>query len=138
LSQAAAEPPFTWHARVYYEDTDFSGLVYHANYLRFFERARTEWLRAQGHDHATLKARDNMIFVVRRIEVDFLKAARIDDLIEVSVAIEPSRHHVFYMMDQEARVGGELVCRAKVKLACLEADTFKPRVIPNLKAAPIA
>ena len=126
---------FTWQTRVYYEDTDLSGLVYHANYLKYFERARTEWLRARGQDHATLKARDNLVFVVRRIEVDYVKAARMDDLLDISVCIEPGRHHVTFIMDQEARVGGELIARAKVKLACLEADTLKPRVIPNLKAA---
>ena len=132
MSASPETAPFVWRSRVYYEDTDFSGLVYHANYLKFFERARTEWLRALGRDQATLKADDNLIFVVRRIEVDYLRAARIDDLIDVSVAIEPSRHRVFFMMDQEARVAGEPVCRAKVKLACLEADTLRPRVFPDL------
>ncbi len=138
MSLSDQDPGFTWQTRVYYEDTDLSGLVYHANYLKYFERARTEWLRARGQDHATLKARDNLVFIVRRIEVDYVKAARMDDLLDVSVRMEPSRHHVFFVMEQEARVAGELIARAKVKLACLEADTLKPRVIPNLKAAPVA
>jgi acyl-CoA thioester hydrolase len=129
---------FAWQVRVYYEDTDFSGLVYHANYLRFFERARTEWLRWLGHEQTELKARDNLVFVIRRLEVDYLKAARLDDLIDISVELTPSKHHVYHHIDQEARVRGELIARARVKMACLDADTLKPRVIPDLRPKTIA
>ncbi len=124
---------FSWQVRVYYEDTDFSGLVYHASYLKFLERARTEWLRWLGHEQSDLKARDNLLFVVRRLEIDYLKAARIDDLIDISVTLTPSKHHVYFMVDQEAQVAGEPIVRARLKLACLEADTLKPRVIPDLR-----
>ena len=124
---------FAWQVRVYYEDTDLSGLVYHANYLKFFERARTEWLRWLGHEQTDLKARDNLVFVIRRLEIDYLKAARLDDLIDITVNLTPSKHHVYHLIDQEARVAGELIARARVKLACLEADTLKPRVIPDLR-----
>ena len=124
---------FAWQVRVYYEDTDLSGLVYHANYLKFFERARTEWLRWLGHQQTDLKARDNLVFVIRRLEIDYLKAARLDDLIDITVNLTPSKHHVYHLIDQEARVAGELIARARVKLACLEADTLKPRVIPDLR-----
>ena len=124
---------FAWQVRVYYEDTDLAGLVYHANYLKFFERARSEWLRWLGHQQTDLKARDNLVFVIRRLEIDYLKVARLDDLIDISVALTPSKHHVYHLIDQEARVAGELIARARVKLACLEADTLKPRVIPDLR-----
>lgn len=124
---------FSWQVRVYYEDTDLSGLVYHANHLKFFERARTEWLRWLGHQQTDLKARDNLVFVIRRLEIDYLKAARLDDLIDITVNLTPSKHHVYHLIDQEARVAGELIARARVKLACLEADTLKPRVIPDLR-----
>ena len=124
---------FAWQVRVYYEDTDLSGLVYHANYLKFFERARTEWLRWLGHEQTDLKARDNLVFVIRRLEIDYLKAARLDDLIDITVNLTPSKHHVYHLIDQEARVAGDLIARARVKLACLEADTLKPRVIPDLR-----
>ena len=128
------QPPheFAWQTRVYYEDTDLSGLVYHANHLKYFERARTEWLRAIGHDQVLLKQRDNLVFVVRRLEIDYLRAARMDDLLDITVRPTPSKHHVFDLMDQEARLNGEPIARARVKLACLEADTLKPRPMPDL------
>ena len=74
---------FIWPIRIYYEDTDAGGIVYHANYLKFAERARTEWLRALGHDHQKVLAEHGIILVVRHMEIDFKASARLDDMLEV-------------------------------------------------------
>lgn len=130
VKHTAAES-FTWQTRVYYEDTDMSGLVYHANYVKFFERARTEWLRNLGHDQAELKERDKLVFAVRRLEIDYMRAAKLDDLVDISVVVTPSRHHVFCMIAQEAKVGQAVIARANVKLACLDAETLAARTMPD-------
>src|ERR1044071_1087355 len=83
--------PFTWTVRVYYEDTDASGVVYHAAYLRFFERARTEWLRALGHGQEQLRQSSGLAFTVANMEIAFVKPARLDDELEVTVEIEQLR-----------------------------------------------
>ena len=77
--------PFTWPVRVYYEDTDIGGVVYYANYLKFFERARTEWLRSFGLNQDKLAQEEGLIFVVRRALLDFVRPARLDDMLEVTV-----------------------------------------------------
>lgn len=125
----AAQQPFVWPSRVYYEDTDTSGVVYHANYLKYFERARTEWLRSLGVGQETLKTEHGAVFALRRLEVDHLRSARLDDLLDVSVAPVDSKR-VSFTLDQEARRGGELIARARVKVACLGFPGFAPRVLP--------
>jgi acyl-CoA thioester hydrolase len=115
---------------VYYEDTDFSGVVYHANYLRFFERARTEWLRSLGCDAAGLKRDYGLAMTLRHMEIDFLKPARMDDMVEVSVV--PSQvKRVYFVLDQEARVEGEPIARARVQVACVACEGFAPQPIPG-------
>jgi len=125
---------FVWPSRVYYEDTDFSGVVYHANYLRYFERARTEWLRALGGDAKTLMRDHGLAFAVRRMELDFLKPARMDDMVEVSVVPSLTKR-VYFFLDQEARVGGEPIARARVQVACIACEGFAPRLIPDFLLA---
>lgn len=107
-----------------------SGVVYHANYLRFFERARTEWLRGYGFDQETLRCEHHMVFALRRMELDFVRAARMDDLLTVTV-VPTVLKRVYFLLEQEARCGDELIARAKVQVACLEYPGFAPRVIPD-------
>ena len=124
--------PFCWPVRVYYEDTDAGGVVYYANYLKFLERARTEWLRSLGVDQARLMAEDRRIFVIVSVQIDYLKPARFNDELTVTVQASDIRKLSLWF-DQEVRRGaadGELLCRARVKAACLDADSMRPSVIP--------
>ena len=107
-----------------------SGVVYHANYLKFFERARTEWLRSVGFDQETLRRDHQLVFALRRMELDFLRAARLDDLLEVSVTPSGLKQ-VTFSIEQEARRGTEPIARARVQIACLDYPAFTPRVVPD-------
>jgi len=126
---------FTLPVRVYYEDTDAAGVVYYANYLKFIERARTEYLAAIGHPLAELERRHGIVFVVRRVEVDFLAPARLFDALDVT--FEPERvRRAGLCARQEVRRGGHPLARARVDLACLDAASWKPARIPiDLAAA---
>ena len=108
--------------RVYYEDTDFTGVVYHAGYLRFFERGRSEFLRLAGIGHAALLDQDApLAFVVARMEIDFVKPARIDDSLIVTTTYETIRGPRIFI-DQAVRRGEELLARALVAVACIGLD----------------
>ena len=121
---------FTWPVRVYYEDTDSGGVVYYANYLKFFERARTEWLRNFGLNQDKLAQEQGLIFVVRRAELEFERPARLDELLEITV--EPLKlARVYVRLAQEARRGAEVLARAEVQVACLSRHNFKPAAIPQ-------
>ena len=120
--------------RVYYEDTDFGGVVYYANYLRFFERARTEWLRSLGVDHQGLARDAGLQFVVRRAEVDFLRGARLDDQLEITVQLA-ERKRTYLMLKQRALRGAEPMAEALVQAACVRCADFKPAPIPAALAA---
>ena len=132
---AAAQPEFRWPARVYWEDTDAGGVVYHARYLAFMERARTEWMRARGWGQEVLRARDDLVFVVRAMEIDFRAPARLDDQLEVSVALVECRGASFVVVQQVTRNDGGrgdvVLIEATVKIAALAASTFRPRPIPE-------
>lgn len=117
--------PFSWPVRVYYEDTDTGGVVYYANYLKFFERARTEWLRSFGLNQDKLAQDEGLIFVVRRALLDFVRPARLDDMLEVTV--EPRKlARVYIDLTQEARCGTQVLARAEIRVACLDQRSFKP------------
>jgi acyl-CoA thioester hydrolase len=121
---------FVLPVRVYYEDTDAGGVVYYANYLRFMERARTEWLRALGYEQDELSDGDGIVFAVRRVEVDFLKPARFNDALTVSAdVIQAGKASMTFM--QEIRRGDERLCSAEVRLACIDKVRFIPRAIPK-------
>ncbi len=124
---------FLWPVRVYYEDTDSGGVVYYANYLRFMERARTEWLRSLGFEQSELLTRDQVIFAVRRAEVDFLRPARFDDDLRVTAGIA-ERGRASLTFEQRifrAEREEELLCGARVRVACLDATRLKPRPLPE-------
>ncbi len=122
--------PFSWQVRVYYEDTDAGGVVYYANYLKFFERARTEWLRSLGLNQDRLAQEEGLIFVVRRALLDFARPARLDDMLEVTV--EPIKlARVYVDLVQEARCGAQMLARAEIRVACLNQRNFKPAAMPQ-------
>jgi acyl-CoA thioester hydrolase len=114
--------------RVYYEDTDLAGIVYYANYLKFIERARTEALIAMGIDQAAMRARDGVVFAVRRVEVDYLAPARFQDELTVTTVTERLAGARAELV-QEVWRGPELLVRAGVVIVCLGADG-RPRRMP--------
>ena len=120
---------FVWPVRVYWEDTDAGGVVYYANYLKFLERARTEWLRSLGIEQPELAERDGVLFVVRRVEADYLKSARFNDALTVACRmLEVGRASL--TIDQRVLRGEEILLEAKVKAACVKAGEFRPAKIP--------
>jgi len=121
---------FSFPVRVYYEDTDLGGVVYYANYLKFMERARTEWLRAFGFEQDELLARDGVLFAVRSVQIDFLKPARFNDSLQVTVALtRPGRASI--TVHQRVQRGDLVLCEGVVKIACLDAKTFTPCAMPE-------
>ena len=123
-------PTFSLPIRVYYEDTDAGGVVYHSHYLNFMERARTEWLRDMGFEQDELRRRDGVIFAVSAVSIDFLKPARFNERLDVTVALE-RRGAASLTMRQEVRRGGEVLAGAAVRIACLDAGRFVPVAIPE-------
>jgi acyl-CoA thioester hydrolase len=125
-----SEPGFVWPVRVYWEDTDAGGVVYYANYLKFLERARTEWLRALDIHQTELAGRDEVIFVVRRVEADYLRPARFDDALNVNCWLrEVGRASL--VMEQAVMRGDEVLLSARVKVACVGVQSFRPAKIPD-------
>ncbi|ENO89671.1 tol-pal system-associated acyl-CoA thioesterase [Thauera linaloolentis] len=136
---AAPRPPedspspaasFILPVRVYYEDTDAAGVVYYANYLRFCERARTEWLRALGVEQHKLLESTGIAFVVRAVKADYLHPARLDDALQVATRIAALRR-ASLTFDQEIRRGGQLLFTAQVLIACIDHGRQKPAPMPS-------
>jgi acyl-CoA thioester hydrolase len=122
-----------FHAvRVYYEDTDLAGIVYYANYLKFIERGRTEWVRSHGVDQAALKAEQGLVFAVRRVEADYLRPARFDDLLEVRTILQ-SASGARIVLEQDILRGGEKVFAAIVTLVCLTESGAPARLPPEIR-----
>ncbi|MBU3030063.1 tol-pal system-associated acyl-CoA thioesterase [Paracoccus marinaquae] len=119
--------------RVYYEDTDLAGIVYYANYLKFIERGRSEWLRDLGFDQAAMKAETGQVFAVRRVEADYLRPAHFDDLLEVTTALADWTA-ARIILDQMVLRGDDLLFTARVTLACLDARG-RPNRLPAALAA---
>lgn len=124
--------PFVWPIRVYYEDTDASGVAYHARYLHWFERARSEWLRAQGLSHRHLAEQFDAVFTVASLEVKYRRPARLDDALEVSVAVAQQRRAslVFEQVLRREDTPVEVLATASVTVACVDLEHFKPRAWP--------
>lgn len=126
-------PTHCWPVRVYWEDTDASGVVYHANYLRWFERGRTEWLRALGYDQHKLMHEVGIAFTVASIDIQYRRPARLDDELEIVTGIDEIRNVSLTFAQTLRRAGGgEVLSGAKVRVACIDARTFAPRRIPTL------
>jgi acyl-CoA thioester hydrolase len=120
---------FDFPQRVYFEDTDAGGVVYHAQYVKFLERARTEWLRYLGFTNSELERKYKMLFIVSEITVEFVKPARLDDAINISVGIE-DLGRVRMIFHQEIRRGEDILVKARVAVATVSASNFKPIEIP--------
>jgi len=127
--------PFCY--RVYWEDTDAGGVVYHARYLAFFERARSDWLRVMGFPQVAMRERDNRLFVVRRVDTRFIAPARLEDELAITIDVEHLRAASLTFNQRMVRSGdGELLATARVDGACLAADRFVPARMPApLRAA---
>jgi acyl-CoA thioester hydrolase len=122
---------FSWTVRVYYEDTDTGGVVYYANYLKFMERARTEWLRELGFMQAELKARDDVLFAVRHVELDYLQPARLDDTLQIDVELVDAGGASMTLAQQITKLSEPgVLCKGIIKIVCLKASTFKPIALP--------
>ncbi len=121
---------FSFPLRIYYEDTDSGGVVYHGQYVRFLERARTEWLRYLGFNNTELERKYKMLWVVTEMTMNFVKSARLDDNLEVTVSVE-TMGRVRCTFYQEVRRGDETILKARVTVASVAADSFKPIEFPS-------
>jgi acyl-CoA thioester hydrolase len=122
---------FSWPVRVYFQDTDAGGVVYHASYVNFMERSRTEWLRSFGYSNAGLMKELGVMFVVRKLELNYLKPAQLDDMLAVTTQIKEigrSRVNVLQTVLRE----GEILSEAEVHLVCVSAAEFKPVSVPEI------
>jgi acyl-CoA thioester hydrolase len=126
---SAVELVFSFPVRVYWEDTDGGGVVYHAAYLCFLERARTEWLRARGIEQHGMRESEDLVMAVRSLSVEFEAPARLDDVLDVRLRLTGLRRASFEL-EQELWRDGQCLLRAGVRIACLQASTFKPRGLP--------
>ena len=126
----ASRPVFRHPVRVYWEDTDAGGIVFYANYLKFFERARTEWLRALGIEQQALRETTGAIFVVGATALRYLRPARLDDLLEVTVELREAGRASMTLAQQALRAG-ELLAEGDIRIGCVDAQSLRPRRIPN-------
>ncbi|MGH8852566.1 MAG: tol-pal system-associated acyl-CoA thioesterase [Casimicrobiaceae bacterium] len=126
---AARPRPFRWPVRVYYEDTDANGVVYYANYLKYLERARTEWIGAMAMGLRWLEGEHGAVFVVHRLEIDYLRPARLGDTLDVTVAVAEHGGSRLAVLQQVLR-DGEVLADARVALACVRRDSMRPARIP--------
>lgn len=133
MTNSARSKPFEWPVRVYYEDTDAQGVVYYANYFRFTERARTEWLRALGVDQERLLNEDRRMFVVVNASAEFISPARFNDQLIVTASLARLSRAAFDIEQHIYRdsSAGPLLLRSTIRAAYLDADTLKPKRIPG-------
>jgi acyl-CoA thioester hydrolase len=133
---------FSWTARVYWEDTDGGAIVYYANYLRFLERARTEWLRAQGHSQLALAREPGILFTVVSVQIEYRAPARLDDQLEITcephiqgpASLRFAQH--IYRTGQARRT--QLLVEAQVRVACVDAGSLRPRRLPEFVRTALA
>jgi acyl-CoA thioester hydrolase len=130
----ATRPAFALPVRVYYEDTDAAGVVYYANYLKFMERARTEWLEGLGFPLAAFERAHGTVFVVHRVTIDYRRPAALNDALDVTVEVV-DRGGSRLVLRQSVRRGDDLIADATVHLACVDGATMRPRRLPAPLAA---
>jgi tol-pal system-associated acyl-CoA thioesterase len=129
MEGARGDALFLWPVRVYYEDTDAGGVVYYANYLKFFERCRTEWLRALQVDQAKMAGQDGLQFVVSQVQCRYLRPARLDDELSIEARVaDLARCSLTF--DQRALRGDELLAQAQVRIACVDVRSGRPGRLP--------
>ncbi len=124
--------PFVWQVRVYWEDTDGGGVVYHSNYLKFFERARTEWLRARGVHQSALEVDEGMVFAIQHMAIDWIYPARLDDVLDITVHdVRAGAAKLVFTQEMRRASDGVEVARADVVAVSLDAKRFKPKKMPE-------
>ena len=130
----ASKREFIWPVRVYWEDTDGGNVVYYANYLRFMERARTEWLRSLGIEQTPLKEQQGILMVVAHVDVSYRRPARYGDLLQVVSGVSEvgKVSLTFEQRIYRDAAGGELLLDGKVKVGCIDASSFKPKALPKM------
>jgi len=121
---------FKWSVRIYFEDTDSGGVVYHSNYLKFMERARTEWLRSLNLNQTDLKKKDKIMFVVVKVNIDYKKAAQFNDELDIETSVDNIGASKVDLT-QNIMKNSELYTSAKVSIACIHSETFKPQRMPK-------
>ncbi len=126
----SSRDPFRHAVRVYWEDTDAGGIVFYANYLKYFERARTEWLRSLGVQQQALRDATGAIFVVSDTQLRFMRPARLDDLLAVSAELVDAGRASLQLAQQAWR-GTELLAEGDIRIGCVDATTLRPRRIPE-------
>jgi acyl-CoA thioester hydrolase len=131
MKSNAANNEFNLQVRVYYEDTDAGGVVYHSNYLNFMERARTEWLRHAGFEQDTLIEEKEILFTVRKVSIDYNKPALFNDLLNIKTHIIEQRKASFLFEQIVFNQAEEIICKAEIKIACIDSNTLKPKPIPE-------
>jgi acyl-CoA thioester hydrolase len=126
--------PFVFPLRVYWEDTDAGGVVFYANYLKFFERARTEWLRSFGHSQERLRTQASTMFIVTDTAVRYLQPAKLDDLLHITVQVQHAGLARMTLAQQALRTHADghdvVVAEGTIRIACVHTETFKPQRIP--------
>lgn len=141
-TQAKAQAGFTWPIRVYYEDTDTGGIVFYANYLKFFERARTEWLRQVGIGQQVLSETEQVMFVVKNTSIDYHSPAKLDDRLSISVALEKLGRASIIFKQEASRISqdgvAELLCKSSIRIGCVGTETLRPQAIPQSVLAKIS
>lgn len=136
MTGSTSNLPFEFQIRVYYEDTDAGGVVFYANYLKFYERARTEWLRALGVSQQHLKEEQGLVFVVRHTAVDYFLPARLDDRLVIRTGLDKlgrvAAHFAqeVWRPSEGERATAELVSRGRIKVGCVDRSTLRPAEIP--------
>jgi len=125
-----ATRPFRHSVRVYWEDTDAGGIVFYANYLKFFERARTEWLRSLGVEQHVLRARTGAMFIVSQTALHYRRPARLDDLLDVTVDVLDAARATMRIAQQALR-GEELLADGEIRIACVDTPSLRPRRFPD-------
>ena len=129
---------FIWPVRVYYEDTDSGGVVYYANYLKFMERARTEWLRSVGFEQDRLLAQEGIIFAVRTVELGYHRPARFNELLEVNASlVAKGRASLTFYQEVRRQDDGQVLCSGEIKIACVDRESMRPTPIPKALLAEI-
>ncbi len=136
-AETAHKPGFTGRYRVYYEDTDAGGVMYHSRYLNFFERARTDWLRTLGLEQNAIARQHNVVFAVRRAQVDFIQPARLDDKLMVTCELLSTGFASLVFRQTMRHENGNLLARADIKAACVRASDFRPQALKNTPLAPL-
>ncbi len=128
--EGRAAQPYVQQVRIYYEDTDAGGVVFYANYLKFFERCRTDWLRAMGINQTALAEQSRRLFVVKGLEIQYRRPARLDDLLTIHSTVTRVGVASLHFL-QKAYRDGELLCESTIQVCCIDADRFRPAELPE-------